>query len=262
MPTFRKHRKLPYTIVVVHGGPGGAGEMAPVAAHLSKTYGVLEPLQTKLSFRDQVEELKEVLEAHAQLPVILIGYSYGSFLSFALAGLYPRWVKKLILLSSGVFEESYAADIMATRLQRMSPEERATEEALMKQLGDPQQKNKDAIFFQLAELSSRVDSYDPLPFDTKHVEVSYEIYDKVWKDTQPLRADGTLLSYGRTIQCPVVTIHGDYDPHPAEGIQVPLARTLKDFRFILLEKCGHHPWFERHAKDEFYRVLGGEIKSS
>lgn len=256
---FRKHGKPPYKIALIHGGPGGAGEMAPVAAHLSKNHGVLEPLQTKLSFMGQVEELKMVLEAHVHLPVILIGHSYGCFLSFALASLYPNLVKKLILVCSGVFEESYAANIMSTRLKRMKETDRQKMEALEKQFEDSHITNKDELIFQMEELDFRADSYDPLPFDTASVEPSYEIYEKVWPEVHDLRISGKLLEYGKHIQCPVVAIHGDYDPRPTEGVQVPLSRTLKDFRYILLEKCGHYPWFEKQAKDRFYEILEGEI---
>lgn len=260
MSNLRKYGNPPYQFAVIHGGPGGAGEMAPVAAYLSKQYSVLEPLQTKLSFMGQVEELKTVLEAHAHLPVILIGHSYGSFLSFALTSLYPNLVKKLILVSSGVFEEHYATEIMNTRLKRMREEERRAAESLMKKFDDPQVKNKDELVAQMEELHFQADSYDPLPFDTEYVEPSCEIYEKVWKETHALRISGKLLKYGNDILCPVVAIHGDYDPRPAEGVQMPLSRTLKDFRFILLEKCGHYPWFEKHAKDKFYEILEREIR--
>jgi len=57
----------------------------------------------------------------------------------------------------------------------------------------------------------------------------------------------------------VVALHGDYDPHPAEGVQKPLAATLKNFRFILLEKCGHKPWIERQSRDKFYAILKEEL---
>ncbi|MDK3160840.1 alpha/beta fold hydrolase [Kamptonema cortianum] len=124
MLNLRKYGRQPYEIAVIHGGPGGAGEMASVAIKLSKDHGVLEPLQTKLSFVDQLEELKAVLVESAQLPVTLIGHSYGSLLSFVFAGCYPTLVKKLILLSSAVFEEQYAVEIMNTRLKRMGAKER------------------------------------------------------------------------------------------------------------------------------------------
>lgn len=68
-----------------------------------------------------------------------------------------------------------------------------------------------------------------------------------------------MLELGKEIRCQVVAIHGDYDPHPFEGIREPLSRTLKDFRFILLEKCGHKPWIEGGAKERFYSLLRNEI---
>jgi pimeloyl-ACP methyl ester carboxylesterase len=56
----------------------------------------------------------------------------------------------------------------------------------------------------------------------------------------------------------VVAIHGDYDPHPFQGVKKPLSGILKDFRFILLKNCGHTPWIEKKAVNEFYRVLRAE----
>ncbi|MBL8676169.1 MAG: alpha/beta hydrolase [Alphaproteobacteria bacterium] len=261
MLNFRKYGRQPYEIAVIHGGPGGAGEMAPVAVELSKDHSVLEPLQTNLSFVGQLEELKAILTENAQLPVTLIGHSYGSLLSFVFAGRHPTLIKKLILLSSAVFEEQYALEIMSTRLKRLEEKERKKAEDLLAKSHDLQLKNKDEIFSQIEELISQTDSYDPLSCDNEHLETSYEIYEKVWKEVHALRLTGELLGYGKTINCRVVAIHGDYDPRPYEGIQIPLAHTLKDFKFILLEKCAHYPWLERQAKDRFYEILEREIRN-
>jgi hypothetical protein len=46
MDNLRKYGREPYTLALIHGGPGAPGEMAPVARELSRAYGVLEPLQT------------------------------------------------------------------------------------------------------------------------------------------------------------------------------------------------------------------------
>jgi pimeloyl-ACP methyl ester carboxylesterase len=74
-----------------------------------------------------------------------------------------------------------------------------------------------------------------------------------------MRKSAELVRLGEKIQCPVVAIHGDYDPHPAEGVRQPLSRVLQDFRFILLENSGHQPWIERAARDKFYSILRSEI---
>jgi pimeloyl-ACP methyl ester carboxylesterase len=84
-----------------------------------------------------------------------------------------------------------------------------------------------------------------------------DIYKSVWKEASHLRQTGELLKLGKKILCPVVAIHGDWDPHPARGVSEPLQATLKrfQFNFIILEDCGHKPWIERRAKDKFYSIL-------
>jgi pimeloyl-ACP methyl ester carboxylesterase len=57
----------------------------------------------------------------------------------------------------------------------------------------------------------------------------------------------------------VVAIHGDFDPHPAEGVKEPLAKAIENFRFILLKNCGHTPWIERDARERFYQLLAVEL---
>lgn len=62
MQNFRTYGKPPFEVVVVYGGPGAAGEMAPVARELAQTFGILEPLQTANTVEEQVEELRSILE--------------------------------------------------------------------------------------------------------------------------------------------------------------------------------------------------------
>jgi pimeloyl-ACP methyl ester carboxylesterase len=64
-----------------------------------------------------------------------------------------------------------------------------------------------------------------------------------------------LLELAQLVKSPVVAIHGDHDPHPAEGVREPLSQNVNDFRFILLEECGHTPWIESNARDKFYVIL-------
>ncbi|HPI41828.1 MAG TPA: alpha/beta hydrolase, partial [Pseudobdellovibrionaceae bacterium] len=92
------------------------------------------------------------------------------------------------------------------------------------------------------------------------VEINANIYERVWPEAAQLRKSGELLKIAEKIRCPVVAIHGDYDPHPANGVKEPLSQTIKDFRFILLKDCGHKPWIEKNTKDEFYRLLKQELE--
>lgn len=253
-----KYGHKPFDIAVIHGGPGTPGEMAPVARELSLDTGVLEPLQTASTVEGQVEELRKILESHGNPPLILIGFSWGAWLSYMVTACYPQLVKKLILISSGPFEEKYAATIMETRLNRLSADEKKEALSLLSALNSNGLENRS--FTRFGELMSKADSYDSLPQDSKMPVSSPDVYQEVWQQASKLRGSKKLLQLGEQIRCPVVAIHGDYDPHPYEGVKAPLSRIIKDFRFILLEKCGHYPWFERNAKDSFYRILRREIK--
>jgi len=227
--------------------------MAPVAQELSGGRGILEPLQTRDSVEGQVEELKLALEEMAAPPVVLAGYSWGAWLGLLLAARHPSLVRKLILISSGPLEEKYAAQIMQTRLHRLSKKERDDVQFLMSRPEDP------LAFGLMGELLAKADFYDPLPMRPEGLELHPEIYKSVWKEAAEMRKSGKLMEAAKTIQCPVAAIHGDHDPHPAEGVQKPLAGALKNFRFILLEKCGHTPWMEKQAREDFFRVLAGEL---
>jgi pimeloyl-ACP methyl ester carboxylesterase len=119
--------------------------------------------------------------------------------------------------------------------------------------------DKNAALARLAGLFTRVDACDPLTLDMEVLEVRHDINQSVWNEARKLRMSGELLELGRRIECPVVAIHGDYDPHPAEGVRVPLSSVLRDFRFFLLKGCGHTPWIERRVRQEFFEMLKREL---
>ena len=260
MRNLRTYGTAPVTLAVIHGGPGAPGQVASVARELARERGVLEPLQTATSLEGQVEELRAVLEMNAVLPVALVGHSWGAMLSFIFSARHPDFVSKLILVGSAVYEERYAAGIEATRLSRLSEDEREDVRLLFTALGDPTVEDAGAVLARLAHHFTKADAYDPLTYDTGVLEVQGELHQRVGQEAKILRENGDLLKLGERIRCPVVAIHGDYDPHPPEGIREPLATVLGDFRFVLLKQCGHMPWIERRARDEFFRVLRKELR--
>jgi len=256
---LRKYGNPPFHVCLVHGGPGAVGEMAPVARELSSKFGVLEPLQTAESVHGQVEELRDVLKAKGDPPMILIGFSWGAWLSYLLAAHHPKLVRKLIFVSSGPFEEMYTKNIHRTRMSRLSEKERLEVESLMRKIEDPETDDKNELFERFGRLISKADVYDPITIESEDIRFDLDQFQKVWPEAEKLRQSGELLKLGKQIRCPVVAIHGDYDPHPAKGVQEPLSRILKDFRFVLLQKCGHKSWIERQAKERFLHVLEKEI---
>ncbi|WP_236891895.1 alpha/beta fold hydrolase [Desulfoluna limicola] len=259
MENLRTYGDAPFDIAVLHGGPGAAGEMAPVARELSKDWGVLEPLQTAETLEGQVAELQAVLKEHAHGPVSLVGFSWGAWLGVILASRFPGLVKKLILVGCGPFYEADAQGIHERRMGRLTPEERAEVNRLMPSLNDPSEVVRDEVFGRFGALFSKADAFDPLDNTMDEVMCSARIFKGVWPGADALRRRGDLLAMASTISCPVVAIHGDTDPHPAKGVQGPLSECLDDFRFILLPRCGHKPWGERQARGRFFEVLRGEL---
>ncbi len=228
MNNLRKYGSAPFRVAVIHGGPGAPGEMAPVARELALTCGVLEPLQTADSIDLQVAELKSILEKEGTPPVTLVGFSWGAMLGFIVSARLPALVKKLIMVSSGPFTEKYAANLMPTRSSRLSTNEKEELLSLMESLDNPFTEDKDRIFARFGALMSRADSFKPFPHDNDILEFQYDIYQKIWAEARKMRMTGELLNLGKRIRCPVVAIHGDYDPHPADGVKVPLTGVLKD----------------------------------
>ncbi|MEO7001077.1 MAG: alpha/beta hydrolase [Ktedonobacterales bacterium] len=258
---YRIYGVAPYTVIVVHGGPGALGSLAPVARELAPQYGVLETLHTALSVDGQLDELRAAITSVAQPPVALIGHSWGAMLGVLFAARYPALVGKLILIGSGVYEDSYAQGIDSTRLQRLSAVDRAEIQRLAAALDEPNIRDADAVFARLGALFAKADTYNPLPGEPEQDALSpqKDVFEAVWPEAAALRRRGIFLEAADQLQCPVVAIHGEYDSHPVAGIQEPLARTVKDFRLIVLAHCGHEPWIEREARDTFYRVLREEL---
>jgi pimeloyl-ACP methyl ester carboxylesterase len=259
MRPVRKWGHGPYSVAVIHGGPGAPGEVAPVARELSAVTGVLEPFQTETTLDGQVQELRSVLLEHGTVPMTLVGFSWGAFLSFLLVARYPALVKKLILVSSPPFKEQYAAAITQTRMKRLHKKGQAEAQELLAQLADPGTADKNALLARLGLLLARADAYDPVNVPDEGFHCQYDVFRGVWDEACELRQKQILLQMAQAIRCPVVAIHGDWDPHPAEGVNDPLAKALPDFRFVLLEKCGHRPWIERTASEDFYKALVGAI---
>ncbi|EKD72043.1 MAG: hypothetical protein ACD_46C00025G0008 [uncultured bacterium] len=260
MSNCRIYGKSPYKVALLHGGPGGAGTLKELAQMLSTECGILEPLQTKDSLAGQIEELKKTLEQHADLPVTLIGHSWGAMLGFIFTATYPKFVNKLIMVGSGLFDPKYAKNIMETRISRLS-EDKQIQLKKLEAIFNEDNDVSDELFYQFGKLMEKVDSFDAIKLsDYEIMKGQYHIYKSVWPEAAKMRETSELLALGKKIKCPVVAIHGDYDPHPYQGVKEPLAKVISNFTFILLDKCGHEPWIERHAKDQFMNLINTHLQ--
>lgn len=214
-------------------------------------------MQTASSIEGQLEELHSLLEQHGNLPIILIGHSWGAYLSCLFTARYPMLVRKLILVGCPPFEEHYASAIMENRLNRLDVNKRKQFYRLIETLNTSEGKDKNIALARLGKFIDEIDTFEPVPTDEDEEELDCQanIFQNILNEVKELRKNNRLLELARQIQCPVLAIHGTYDPHPAEGVEKPLSSLIKNFRFVLLENCGHKPWIERQARDRFFEIL-------
>jgi len=259
---YRLYGSAPYSAAVIHGVPGALGSMAAVARGLaSMGFGVIEPLQTRDSVVGLIDELSETLLENGIVRTALIGHSWGAWLAWLYTAAHPERVSKLFLVGSGPFEASYASSIDFTRKSRLSAEQAVEIDAILTALNNPDTLDKDT-WLKRYTLLLDVDNFAPVTVETDadfDIESSGATYRNIFPEAARMRASGELLALSEHIHCPVIAIHGDYDPHPALGVQKPLTQRMNDFNFHLLPRCGHSPWKERYAMEIFYRIVAREL---
>lgn len=246
----------PYRVVVVHGGPGALGAVAVIARNLSSSEGVLEPIQSKYTIDELIEELKEQIETYTNRPLSFIGHSWGAWLILLYAVRYPEKVKQLILVGCAPFEEKYVPSITERRKNNLSGEEGKLWDSLIDKLN--RGCDQENTIIELEKLVVKSDHYrlreseegknDILPVDGK-------MYSSVWHEAEEIRKRGewgNILSY---VRCPVYVIHGEMDPHPLEGVIEPLLQANVEFQQIVLPRCGHSPFKEENVSECFYNLL-------
>jgi pimeloyl-ACP methyl ester carboxylesterase len=252
---FRKYGEKPFDVVLVHGGPGAAGELEPLALRLSERFGVIEALQTKKSIKEQAEELYSTILKSSNAPVDLIGFSWGAWLSIIVTSQHNTLVRKLILISSGPIEQKYAHQVYSARLGRLKSKDRERFKQIVTELERNSIVNTVEAQLELGRILCSTDAFDPISAPDEKYELNTEVYQSIWPEASALRESGRLLEMVKHITCPVIAIHGDYDPHPVQGIIEPLSLLLNDFTYHILDSCGHKPWIEKYASKMFYQLL-------
>lgn len=256
----RTYGEPPYKAAVLHGGPGAAGYMAPVARELSDSAGILEPLQTTDTLEGQIDELRDQLTHHADQPVVLIGSSWGAVLALFMAADNKELVRRLVLIGSAVFDKASSSRIEGHRLGRLSENDRSSYEIIQRNLETASGAERDRLMNVWGDLLFKSDVYDPVTKDLEVLETRYDIFKSVWSDFVVLRdRPGYLKSQFSGIDLPTIVIHGEYDPHPIDGIRPFLEECISDVRFEILPRCGHYPWIERQARKRFFAILREEI---
>lgn len=250
-------------VVLVHGGPGAPGSLAPLARLLAPTCRVLEPLQRRsggvpLTVDRHVADLAEVLDARVPaIRPIVLGHSWGALLALAFAAAHPGRAAALILVGCGTLDLEARAELRLRIERRLDPAVKRRIDRLDEEIPDP-----DERLGILAGLLLPAYSCDPVVDALECDACDARGYQETWSDWLALESRGVVPRAFASIDIPVLMIHGTEDPHPFDAIRASLAAHLSQLELHVLERCGHYPWIERAAAEPFLELLRGQVWGS
>lgn len=243
---FKIHGDTP--AFVLHGGPGAIGS----ARSLAKELGAVEVLNYEKSIQGQLGEINEAVQAMKIEAPIIVGHSWGAWMAAIYASEFSA--KKVILIGCGAFDEKYLSGMQARRKGKLTREEEKQVDEYFLQLNRGELRE----ISEFNRLMEKMDAYEA----TGHDELDafdFEGHGMLMDELRPLRKSGALLKMVKMTECEIVVLHGLNDPHPLEGITEPFDKAGIDYTIHTFAKCGHTPWQERYAKEDFFRVLKAMI---
>jgi len=169
-------------------------------------------------------------------------------LALAYAAAYPTSVASLILVGCGTFDLVARAQLQQTLARRMNDEVR---EQLDRAAQLPTQNER---LRAAAEAETMLYAYEPLAPPTEDA-VDARAHRETWADMLRLQAKGLYPEAFAAIKIPVLMVHGTFDPHPGRLIRAGLESYLPQLEYRELGRCGHWPWLEKFASQEFFSLI-------
>ena len=245
-------------VLVLHGGPGAPGYMAPLARELADSFGVLEPFQRgsggeRLTVARHLADLHEVVESGcgSERPA-LVGHSWGAMLALAYAAAHPGCAASLVLIGCGTFDPAARDHLRAIREQRTDERLRRRIQSLPEEYPDP-----DERLGALGNLLLPLYSYELVAYDDEVEAYDARAHHEAWEDMVRLQEEGAYPAAFSAIRAPAIMLHGVIDPHPGRMVRTSLEPHLPHLEYREWECCGHYPWLEKAIRQEFLAFLRG-----
>lgn len=251
-------------VVVLHGGPGAPGSVASLARLLSDEFRVLEALHRRSgSVPLTVERHIEDLASEMPRPASLVGWSWGAMLALSFAASHPDLVRAVALVGCGTYDPVSRDGYHRTMLERLGPEGRVAHEELQRRLDrSDDEAERDDLRARFARLSARVQAVDPIEDVDSTLRADARGADETWADAMRRQDAGIEPASFAAITAPVLMLHGDADPHPGRATRDVLVRHISDLEFVELPNCGHAPWLERQAREQFLDRLRSWLRAT
>lgn len=239
-------------VIVLHGGPGAPGGLAPLARQLAAAHRVYEPFQRR-SGDTPVTVAAHVADLHAYVtevpaargPVALVGHSWGAMLALAYGAAYPDECPPLALIGCGTFDPVARALLTANRAARMTPawrERHAAAAALP---------DAEARLRAIGSLYEELDNVACAAHADETVWVDGPGHEQTWTDMLRLQEAGVYPAAFVAIKAPAIMLHGAQDPHPGRLTHARLQSYMPQLEYVEFATCGHTPWLEQWARDSF-----------
>jgi pimeloyl-ACP methyl ester carboxylesterase len=243
-------------VLVLHGGPAAAGDVAPVAKGISGSFHAVEPWQRgsgerPLTVARHIADLHELIEqlgGHSR--VAILGHSWGAMLALCYAAEHPGKAGPIVLVGCGTFDRASRSRMQATIEQRMNDD-------LRRRIGQLSAKGMDPAerFIQAYKLTRHIYDYEPIkPYADKEEYEPFDLaaHNETWNDICRLQDAGLYPDAFNVIESPVLMLHGAFDPHPGKMIRDSLLPYIPQLEYREYERCGHSPWVEKSAHEAFF----------
>ena len=258
---LRTHGASGRIVIVLHGGPGAPGSAASLARGLADEFRTLEPFQRRaddapLTVARHIADLHAIVANCGDPRPALVGHSWGAMLALAYAAAHPGTLASLALVGCGTFDLASRAEFRARLDARMDADCRLSLAAL-DEIADP-----DARLSAKGALLGSIYDVDVLPDDADSPPADARGGAETWQDMLRLQEAGVYPADFAAIDAPALMLHGDDDPHPGRMIHASLQPWMPQLEYVSWARCGHSPWRERAAREDFYTTLKAWLRVS
>ncbi len=253
-------------LVIVHGGPGLAHDyLFEPFKQLADNYTLIFydqrgsgrsaelKLNDSVCMNNLVGDLEEIRKEFNINKMNLVGQSWGALISIEYCVKYPDYVSKLLLLEPAPGSTEYLAEFQKTIMQRLSQWDK---ERIAELANNPALKYNPLLFSEFMNLRYKGYSTDTT-FITK-MHMNYFDSLKVIKFFASSAAFGPyLINFNlyddmKSINCPTLIIHGEFDPIPNNAI-VRMGSAIKNSELHIIKGSGHFVHIEK--PDEYFGMI-------
>ncbi|MEE9127314.1 MAG: alpha/beta hydrolase, partial [Planctomycetota bacterium] len=156
------------------------------------------------------------------------------------------------LIGCGTFDPKARDQMQGICEGRMNDSLRQRLERLPLEFPDPDQRLQ-----AMGDLILPVYSHELASADQEIESCDARAHHETWEDMVQLQEAGFYPKAFAAIDAPVLMLHGATDPHPGPMIRASLEPHLPQLEYHEWQRCGHYPWLEKAARDEFFAVLSG-----